>query len=105
MLYLLNSPILTTYGEWRFEGPLTVEQVKPLIDEGFTSAIGHESSAAFLSQLLGLTIAANRVAVEMQPGDTALVLRIRTRMPEGKVFTIEEMAAVPYELGWLTRIS
>ncbi len=49
--------------------------------------------------LLGLTIPINRVWVEMQPGDRALVVRILERMPEGKVLTNEEMKQIPYELG------
>jgi hypothetical protein len=40
----------------------------------------------------------------MAPGDAALVLRLRARLPEGAVLTAEEMAAVPYELGWLERV-
>lgn len=39
----------------------------------------------------------------MAPGDAALILRIKTRLPEGKLLTDEEIAAVPYELAWLER--
>jgi len=103
MVYLINSPILTAYGEWCFEGPLTVERAKTFIADGFTSAIGHEASAAFLSQLLGIDVATNRIAIEMQPGDAALVSRIKTRLSEAKVITTDEMAEIPFELGWLKR--
>lgn len=103
MIYLLNSPILTAYGEWRFEGPLALARAKSLIADGYTSAIGHEASAAFMSSLLGANIVANRIAIELQPGDAALVLRTKARLPEGKVFTAEEMSEIPFELGWLMR--
>ena len=53
--------------------------------------------------LLGLTIPTNRVWIEMQPGDRALVVRILERMPKGKVLTNEEMKQIPYELGIMTR--
>ena len=105
MIYLINSPILTAYGEWRFEGPLAVDNTRSLIAGSFTSAIGHESSASFMSSLLGVPVAVNRITITMQPGDAALVLRIKSRLPEGKVLTSEEMAEIPFELGWLTRIT
>lgn len=102
-VYILNSPVLTSYGEWMFEGPIGIEQARTLLQDGFISAIGHQGTAEFLSALLGLTIPTNRVRVEMQSGDRALVVRILERMPEGKVLTSEEMKRIPYELGIMAR--
>ncbi|MGH9890495.1 MAG: YddF family protein [bacterium] len=105
MIYLLNSPVLTGYGEWQFEGPLTLEQGRALLRGGFTSAIGHQGAADFLSALLGVTIPVNRIRIEMQPDDSALVVRILARMPEGKVLSNEEMKEIAHELGVLTRLT
>lgn len=102
-LYLLNSPVLTAYGHWRFE-PLAVEQARALAQQGFASAIGHPASAQLLSELLGIPVPVNRVAIAMQPGDQAIVLRLNCRLPEGKVLSAEEMKGLSFELGMLTRL-
>lgn len=106
MLYIMNSPILTGYGEWSFEGPMSVDKVKNLLNaEPFTSAIGHESTAQFLSQLLECPIEANRIRAELQPTDRALVLRLNERLPEGVVLTAEQVQTMPFELGLLVRLT
>jgi len=105
MTYLLNTPILWTYGTFHFTGPITPAEARRRSGAGFVSAIGHEASAAFLSAVLGIEIPARRVPVAMEPGDQALVLCLTERLPEGKLLTEAKLAAVPYELAWLVRLA
>lgn len=104
-LYIINSPILTKFGEWRFEGPLTLEQTRAILTEDYVSAIGHSATAQFLEQLIGLNIPANRIRIEMNVGDRALVLQLKTRLEEGRLLSVNELHEIPYDLGLLTRLS
>ena len=103
-IYILNSPILTAYGRYTFK-PVSLEEAKTLLFSlnKFVSAVGHASTAQFLSRLLGVHVPAQRVRVEMQPGDIAVVFRLLERLPEGKVLSEEELQQIPYQLGLLRR--
>jgi len=104
-VYVLNSPVLTDYGDWRLEGPISVERAAELVSGEFVSAVGHPATAEFLSKLLGVPVPTNRITAHMQPGDRALVLRLIERLPEGMVLTAEEMQTLPFELSLLTRLA
>ena len=102
-IFVLNTPILTEYGKYDFRNA-ELPVVRALLAQGnFISAIGHEGTATLVTQLTGVQIPVNRVAIRMQPGDLALVFRVLTRLPEGKVLTQEELAAIPYEFAILER--
>ena len=103
--YLLNTPILTSYGSFELKGPLPLGEARRLAGEGFISAIGHAGTAALMSELLGLEVPANRGAIRMKPGDEALVFRLLERQPEGQVLNREELACVPHEFALLRRVA
>lgn len=100
--YILNTPVLTDYGLYRFS-KIGIDEARVLAQKA-TSAVGHAGAAEALSRILGIEVRVNRMEVVMNPGDMAVVLRLKKRLPEGKVLNAEETLKIPYELGKLERI-
>jgi len=104
MLYILNTAIIPV--DWNQHNIITVHlrrvslpEAQELVRAGqFISAVGHEATAQVLSRLLEVHIPFNRAAIFMQPGDEGLHFVLRTRLPEGKVLTEEELRGLDY---WL----
>ena len=103
--YLLNSPVLTAYGDFRFEGPLGLPEARRFVAQGAESAIGHLGTARFLSGLLEVPVVRQRRAVRMEPGDVALVFQLAaSRLPEGAVVDMDTLERTGHEFGLLTRM-
>ncbi|MBP7233369.1 MAG: DUF1874 domain-containing protein [Syntrophaceae bacterium] len=103
MKYILNTPVLTDYGDYRFE-QISLEQARELA-QGAISAVGHQGAAEALTSLLGVSVEINRQKITMQSGDCALVFKITERLPEGAVLSVEDTLNLPYEFGRLEKIS
>ncbi|MFT6907829.1 MAG: hypothetical protein ACJAS1_004516 [Oleiphilaceae bacterium] len=105
-VFLLNTPILAAYGQYDFSGPLNAAEVKQYLEAGFESAIGHEATAQFMQQLLGIDIPLKRQAVKLSVGDIAVIFRLTQRLPEGLVInSAEEFKDYPYEFSLLKRLA
>jgi len=78
---------------------LTLDGAREWIKQGdFVSAVGHESTAQLLSELLGVEIKQNRIFVDMRPEDEALAVQFLQRIAEGRVLSREELVKL-YEDG------
>jgi hypothetical protein len=103
MLTILNTSILTAYGQFEYI-PLTLEKAKELVQSlSFQSAIGHESTAQIISTLLNVSCPVNRINYMQQIGDLALVFKLNGRPAEGKILTQEEIEKMGYSWGLIVR--
>lgn len=103
--YLLNSPVLTDWGNYDFRGPIDAAQARQLLPNHFISAIGHQSTTDLLSELLQCAVPMNRGQIVMQVGDQALVFRLLKRPPEGQVMNKQQMLTLGYTFGLLRKLA
>lgn len=107
-LSFLNTSILTTYGTYSYE-PVSLERAKEIIEEyqangsAIRSYIGHQSTAELMSRLLGYPVGVNRGQYHHEVGDVAIVFKLKGRPPEGAILSLDELEAMGYEFGVLTR--
>ena len=97
MKYVSNSFSLSML-EWPADIRVqraSLDEVREGLAEGFTSAVGHESTAALFSSLLRLEIPVNRVQIKLTNGDVLFVGQVLQRLPEGRVLSAEELAQLP----------
>jgi hypothetical protein len=74
-----------------FVRPIDLERVKFLLQLGFESAVGHQSTAEILSILLNIDVPANRTAIKLQSGNILIVFQLSIRLNEGQVLSKEEV--------------
>ena len=103
-LAILNTSIVTAPGDYEVR-PVTLDEARRLVAEApaVLSAVGHDATAAVLTEMLGRPVQVNRIQFEQQPGQQALVLKLRGRIPEGQVLDVAGMDAIGYDLWLMTR--
>lgn len=101
---LLNTSIVTADGAYTLE-TISLEKAREIINgKEIISAIGHESTAQILSELLGIEVSVNRIFFEQQSGQYALVFKLNGRPPEGKILSREELEEIGYSFKLLYRL-
>jgi hypothetical protein len=105
-LGLLNTSIMTSVGTFKLKDITLDEAIKLLAknENNLESAIGHVSTAAIMTQLLGTTINQNRIQFEQKKGQKALVFKLLGRAPEGVILTDKEIATIGFKFQLLERI-
>jgi hypothetical protein len=99
MLYLLNTTVVPcgADGIWKAT-TLQLESAKMNTSgTGWVSAVGHESTAAIMSELLGVEVPVNRIQVSPVPGDKLLCFKLKSRAPEGVILNREQIQQIGYE--------
>lgn len=117
MLYIFNTTIVPNEGLF-VNQKISILEVQHLLDSyrkssdsefqgevQFTSAIGHQGSADVFNCLFPeLQVEVNRMQAILQPGDQAICLKLKGRLPEGAILTMEELEEVGYEFYLLTNL-
>lgn len=103
-LGILNTSILTVEGEYKLEN-ITLEQAKELVSTStLDSAVGHQSTADIMTELLEVEIPMNRQMFVQEKGQKSLVFKLNGRPEEGKILTREEIETIGYKFQLLTRV-
>jgi hypothetical protein len=102
-LYLLNTTVVPcgSDGIWDVK-TLPLASAKSLLARRnpatvYTSAVGHESTACIMAELLGVQVPVNRIQVTPVLGDKLLCFKLKQRAPEGVVLSVEEIEKLGYE--------
>jgi hypothetical protein len=106
-LGILNTTILTSDGEYSLK-TISLEEARALIlgnENNLLSAVGHESTAQILTNLLGVEIKVNRIQFVQEAGQNALCFKLNGRPAEGKILSLEEIEEIGYEFKLLERCS
>lgn len=99
-IYLTNSAgLFTGLKQFKVYGVIfTLEEAKDLLENTkFISAIGHESTAKFLSKLTNVEIDVNRISIDLKDMDSVLAFIITPRLPERVILDEEEMKNYEYK--------
>lgn len=92
---ILNTSILTALGTFTLS-ELTLEQAQALTRGEIISAVGHQSTADILTELLQVNVPMNRIQFAQQPGQKAVVFKLNGRAPEGTILTREQIEEIGY---------
>ena len=107
-LALLNTTIITSNGSYSLFD-ISLKDARELaqghgLHDNVLSAIGHESTAQILTELLGIPVEMNRINFKQEAGQTALCFKLNGRPVEGKILSREEIESMGYEFKVMHRI-
>lgn len=90
-IVLLNTTIVTTDGDYSIK-TISLEKAKELVkNANLLSAIGHQSTADIVSELLEIPIKMNRIMYTQEVGDIALCFKLKGRPEEVQIYIIHKL--------------
>jgi hypothetical protein len=102
-IVFLNTTILTADGNFSLK-TTSLEEAKSIIGTETLSAIGHESTAQIMTELLGVPVPMNRIQYKQQQDDICICFKMNGRPAEGQILTREEIEAMGFEFKLLTML-
>lgn len=100
---ILNTAILTADGEFSLR-TISLQEAKETIQgREILSAVGHQSTAEILSELLCRKVSINRIQFTQEIGQKAIVFKINGRPEEGKIYSRDEIEKIGYKFQLLER--
>jgi len=87
------SPMMLGGGVAGYVREITLAQARDILQDPFTSAVGHEVTAEILSALLGRKIDFNRINLVLKSGDQVVCVVPKFRAEVAREFTREEVEA------------
>ena len=100
---ILNTSIITTDGNYTLTTITTTQAQELTQNNQILSAVGHEATAQVLTTILGVEVPVNRILFAQEVGQQAIVLKIKGRIPEGKILSLDDIEEIGYDLKLMVR--
>jgi len=84
MRYVLNSAVIVRPGHYEYKLLTDLEADVWFMHGRFVTRVGYREAAQFIENRFGVRCPLSREPMIMQPGDEALVVRLKDRMPPVK---------------------
>lgn len=100
MLYLMSTTVIPAEaaGTWELSS-ITLRAAQELVrSHDCISAVGHQSTAEAMTELLKVPVTMNRLTIVPQEGDVFLCFRLKQRPPEGAILDQRQLEELGY--GW-----
>jgi len=106
MRYLLNAAVLATgaYGTYEFR-PASVLQLREFCAVRATSCIGYQETIDMIERWTGVRVALSRESFALEPGDEAMIVRLRYRVDPAHKGSRLEPGDGDWEIARLRRVS
>jgi len=102
--FLLSAAVIPGPGTYHFERCDAAAARQWLLAGEFVSAVGYAETARLIADLFLVECAVNRAMIAMEPGDEALVMRLKQRVPASELKGAVGVDPASIELGLLRRI-